>query len=151
MTNSRWLMILTGLVGVVACSREPAATGVVGAAALSKNGLIGQWAMDCGQGFGLHNPYLIYAVAGGGVPTEQLLIDGKRNRTTPLQDIAELAGGFVKWTEKADEGLATIVTKVEGRRLKTWRSVHADGTVLVSDGHFSGGAEVPLFSRCDAK
>lgn len=137
------------LVLVCACSEGPRPTGDKGSAVIVKLGLQGKWALDCAADFSRQNPYMIYAVAGVGDPTEQLMArDPRLDRVTPLRDIVELEGGLVQWVQKAADGLVTTVIKVEGSRQKTWSAVMSDGTVLVSDGKFNGGSQTPWFNKC---
>ena len=137
------------LVLVCACSEGPRPTGDKGPAVIVKLGLQGKWALDCAADFSRQNPYMIYAVAGVGDPTEQLMArDPRLDRVTPLRDIVELEGGLVQWVQKAADGLVTTVIKVEGSRQKTWSAVMSDGTVLVSDGKFNGGSQTPWFNKC---
>ncbi len=137
------------LVLVCACSEGPRPTGDKGPAVIVKLGLQGKWALDCAADFSRQNPHMIYAVAGVGDPTEQLMArDPRLDRVTPLRDIVELEGGLVQWVQKAADGLVTTVIKVERSRQKTWSAVMSDGTVLVSDGKFNGGSQTPWFNKC---
>jgi len=132
------------------CDRMPGPTGATGPSVLVKDGVVGRWALDCAKPVSLENPHLLYSLPSSGGASEQVLMDAKHDRTTPLQDIAELEGGFVQWSQKAGQGLATIVTKIDGSRLHTWHAKHSDGTLMVDKGHYAGGSEVPWFSRCAA-
>jgi hypothetical protein len=111
--------------------------------------VLGRWAFDCARPFGNDNPYLTYAISASGEATEHVQMGPKRDRVTKLENIAELEGGLVRWSQKAGEGIATIVTKIEGRRMQTWHASHSDGTLMVDRGHYAGGSEVPWFDRCD--
>jgi hypothetical protein len=128
----------------------PEPTGATGPSVLVKDGVVGRWALDCAKPFSVENPHLLYSLPSSGGASEQVLMDAKHDRTTTLQDIAELEGGFVQWSQKAGQGLATIVTKIDGSRLQTWHAKHSDGTLMVDKGRYAGGSEVPWFSRCAA-
>ena len=34
--------------------------------------------------------------------------------------------------------------------MQTWHATHSDGTLMVDEGRYAGGSEVPWFNRCDA-
>lgn len=142
------LVLIAG--GLSACNRLPAPTGATGPSVLVKDGVVGRWALDCAKPFSVENPHLLYSLPSSGGASEQVLMDAKHDRTTTLLDIAELEGGFVQWSQKAGQGLATIVTKIDGSRLQTWHAKHSDGLLMVEKGHYAGGSEVPWFSRCAA-
>lgn len=136
-------------VSLAACGDAQRPTGAKGGGVITKLGLQGKWALDCAADFSRENPHMIYAVPVTGEPTEQLLArDPRLDRITPLSDIVELEGGFVRWVQKAADGQVTAVIKVEGLRQKTWNAVLSDGTVLVSDGKFNSGSQTPWFNKC---
>lgn len=143
-----WLLVAAAALG--GCNRLPAPTGATGPSVLVKMGIVGHWALDCGRPQGIENPSLTYMVPPSGDPTEQVLMDAMHDRITSLQSIIELEGGFVQWSQKAGQGLATIVTKIEGTRMQTWHASHSDGTLMVEKGHYAGGSTAPWFSRCNA-
>ena len=143
-------MVVVTASGLTGCDRLPPPTGANGPSVLVKHGVVGRWAFDCSKAAGVDNPNLIYVISASGDPTEQVVIDAKHDRTSKLQAIVELEGGYVQWEQRAGEGAATIVTKIDGKRMQTWHATHSDGTLLVDKGRYSGGSETPWFTRCDA-
>lgn len=134
---------------LVQCGAAVEPTGVVGKEALIRAGLIGHWAVNCDAEFTTENPHLIYAIPEKGDPTEKLLMDALRNRTTPLREIRELKGSMIEWTQPLHDGSVKVVTKIEGRRQKTWSSVLSTGAVMIDRGAYEGGGEAPWFNKCD--
>ena len=149
--GQRWNKVLCSVavsLGLVQCGPVYEPTGVVGVEALVRSGLIGHWAINCDVEFTEKNPHLIYAVPEKGDPTEKLLMDALRNRTTPLRDIRELKGGMIEWTQPLHEGSVKVVTRISKGRQKTWSSTLPTGTIVIDQGQYDGGGEVPWFNRC---
>jgi hypothetical protein len=72
-----------------------------------------------------------------------------RNRSSQLDDVKALPGGFVQWTVRAGDTRVTVMTKLEANRLKVWSSMADDGSIFIKDGNFSGGSEAPWFNKCE--
>lgn len=142
-------MFLAGAVLAAACERLPPPTGAVGPKVLVSNGLVGTWAFDCASDASRENPYIIYTVPQSGDPVEQFIArDPKLDRITPMRNIRELEGKLVEWTQRVADKSVAVIVQVEGRRQRVWRSELSDGTVFVSEGAFSGGAQSPWFNKC---
>lgn len=148
-TRWRVAIVFAACTGLVQCGPALEPTGVLGAEALVRSGLIGHWAVNCDAEYTTENPHLIYAISDKGDPNEKLLMDQIRNRTTPLRDIRELKGNMIEWVQPWPGGTMKVVTKVEGRRHKTWSSVLSSGATVVDQGRYEGGGEALWFNKCD--
>lgn len=145
-------LVWPGLLVLAACgSPAPRVAQTVGegSAVLENAGMVGRWAQDCMRPYAATNVYLVYAAPSDGMPTEQVLLDPLRNRTAQLDEVKALPGGLVQWTVRAGDTRVTVVTRLEGGRLKVWSSTADDGTIFVKDGNFSGGSEAPWFNKCE--
>jgi hypothetical protein len=132
-----------------ACERLPSPTGAVGPKVLVSTGLVGTWAFDCAADASRENPFIIYTAPQSGEPAEQFIArDPKLDRITPMRNIRELEGRLVEWTQRVADKSVTVIVQVEGRRQRVWRSELSDGTVFVTEGAFSGGAQSPWFNKC---
>ncbi len=120
-----------------------------GSAVLESAGMVGRWAQDCMRPYAANNVYLVYEAPRDGLPTEQVLLDPVRNRTSQLDNVTALDGGFVQWTVRAGDTRVTVVTRLDANRLKVWSSMADDGSIFVKDGNFNGGSEAPWFNKCE--
>jgi hypothetical protein len=110
---------------------------------------VGTWAFDCAADASRENPFIIYTAPQSGEPAEQFIArDPKLDRITPMRNIRELEGRLVEWTQRVADKSVTVIVQVEGRRQRVWRSELSDGTVFVTQGAFSGGAQSPWFNKC---
>jgi hypothetical protein len=115
-------------------------------------GLIGRWALNCGQAPSQDNEYAIYAAPGDG--TVSLSYDDgpdvvpNRYSYTAAQlvgaDQIQLDGVFVR------DGQAqhpTLRKNPQGQ-IKVWRNVDGSGRVLVDNGAFPSGGGPAWESKC---
>lgn len=122
----------------------------MGPQVLVSTGLVGTWAFDCAADASRENPFIIYTAPQSGEPAEQFIArDPKLDRITPLRNIRELEGKLVEWTQRVADKSVTVIVQVEERRQRVWRSELSDGTVFVTQGAFSGGAQSPWFNKCE--
>ncbi len=141
------LAVLSCMVG--ACDRGPKPTGAVGPRVLVTSGLAGTWAVDCALDASRDNPYIVYGVPASGDPAERFIArDPRLDRTTPMQNIRELEGQHVGWTQRIADKSVEVIVKVDGARQRVWQSILSDGTVFVSEGKFGNGADTPWFNKC---
>jgi hypothetical protein len=119
---------------------------------LQKFGVLGTWAIDCGQPASPENEYSIYAVSPSGEATLAYA------RGAPYRDIvyqvrtaapmgdARLALRVLGLPGRFSVDLVLVK---EGDTIRVWSSHTPDGRMLVMDGVITGnGKQSPRFKRC---
>jgi hypothetical protein len=126
----------------------PAATAS-DADVLRQFGMLGRIAVDCNAPHSQTNPHLIYAVSPQGQLTRTLRMTPDLDGTFPMRNVRLLSPDLLQHDETGRQSELTItVAKINGR-FRSWRSVRADGTVLIADGKFpSSGAPTISFEKC---
>lgn len=116
---------------------------------ISQFGMLGLQAIDCAAPAGPSNPHLIYAVSPQGNVMRTLKMKPDLDGTFPLRNLRMSGPNVMQWEETGRTGEVTVsVVKMDGK-FRSWRSVKADGTVLIADGKFTGsGASTVAFERC---
>jgi hypothetical protein len=113
-------------------------------------GLMGEWSPDCSAPASYENPHEIIAeqdgvltswIAMGGNDTKYRFVSGR-----PLGN-----GDWEFGTVFEGDGRGVQLTyRVDRDRQTTWRSVDADGRVLVEDNRITANGEiVPWYQRCE--
>jgi hypothetical protein len=104
---------------------------------LKKFGMLGTTAVDCATPPGPSNPYVIFAVSPQGKATRTLqMMDPGLDATLAIRNLRLLAPDTLQFNETGRQSELTItLVKVAGK-FRSWRSVRADGTVLIADGKF---------------
>jgi len=120
--------------------------------ALQQFGLLGTWAIDCGQASGPDNEYSIYAVSAAGEATLTYtrgeLYQGIVYVIRTAERVAEdrLALQVLHMPERTP---VDLVLRKEGGAVRVWSSHTSDGRMLVIDGVITGNSkESPSFKRC---
>ena len=126
----------------------PAATAS-DADVLRQFGMLGRIAVDCNAPHSQTNPHLIYAVSPQGQLTRTLRMTPDLDGTFPMRNVRLLSPDLLQHDETGRQSELTItVAKINGR-FRSWRSIRADGTVLIADGKFpSSGAPTISFEKC---
>ena len=111
--------------------------------------MLGRIAVDCNAPHSQTNPHLIYAVSPQGQLTRTLRMTPDLDGTFPMRNVRLLSPDLLQHDETGRQSELTItVAKINGR-FRSWRSVRADGTVLIADGKFpSSGAPTISFEKC---
>ena len=116
---------------------------------LRQFGMLGRIAVDCNAPHSQSNPHLIYAVSPQGQLTRTLKMTPDLDGTFPMRNVRIIAPDMLQHDETGRQSELTItVAKIDGR-FRSWRSVRADGTVLIADGKFaSSGNPTIAFEKC---
>ncbi len=116
---------------------------------LRQFGLLGRIAVDCKAPPSSNNPHLIYAVSPQGKLTRTLKMTSDLDGSFPMRNVRLLAPDRLQHDETGRQSDLTItVAKIDGK-FRSWRSVRADGTVLIADGKFpKTGAPTIVFEKC---
>jgi hypothetical protein len=138
------LLVFLGLLGIAPA--DAASDGDV----LKKFGMLGTTAVDCAAPPGPSNPYVIFAVSPQGKATRTLkMMDPGLDATLAIRNLRLLAPDTLQFNETGRQSELTItLVKVAGK-FRSWRSVRADGTVLIADGKFPTTSKPTLaFTFC---
>lgn len=112
-------------------------------------GLDGRWAQDCHRPAGASNPYLVYSAPDAGQPTERRLAPPDEERVTELLDVQWLKTRELVWVIAEGEVMITIVSKLEGNRMRVWSTSTTDGQYFVSTGKGEDGRATPWINKCE--
>jgi hypothetical protein len=125
------------------------ATAASDAEVLRQFGMLGRIAVDCKAPHSKANPYLIYAVSPQGKLTRTLRMIPDLDGTFPMRNVHMLGPNLLQHDETGRQSELTItVAKIDGK-FRSWRSVRADGTVLIADGKFpKTGEPTIVFEKC---
>ncbi len=104
---------------------------------LKKFGMLGRTAVDCAAPPSPSNPNVIFAVSPQGKATRTLkMMDPGLDATLAIRNLRLLAPDTLQFNETGRQSELTItLVKIAGK-FRSWRSVRADGTVLIADGKF---------------
>jgi hypothetical protein len=116
---------------------------------LRQFGMLGRIAVDCKAPHSQANPHLIYAVSPQGQLTRTLKMTPDLDGTFPMRNVRIIAPDMLQHDETGRQSELTITVAKIGGKFRSWRSVRADGTVLIADGKFpSSGAPTIVFEKC---
>lgn len=138
------LLLLLGFLGSV-----PAASAA-DRDVLKRFGMLGRTAVDCAAPPSSSNPYVIFAVSPQGKATRTLkMMDPGLDATLAIRNLRLLAPDTLQFDETGRQSELTItMVKIKGK-FRSWRSVRADGTVLIADGKFpKTGSPTLVFTAC---
>jgi hypothetical protein len=140
--------ICFALVGMSTLLASPAALAA-DADVLSQFGMHGRQAVDCSRPHSQENPHVIYAVSPQGQVTRTLRMTPDLDGTFPMRNLRMLGPETMQFDETGRQSELTItVARINGK-FRSWRSVRADGTVLIADGKFaSSGNPTIAFEKC---
>jgi len=116
---------------------------------LRQFGMQGRQAIDCSKPHSQDNPHLIYGVSPQGRVTRNLRMTPDLDGTFAMRNLRMLGPDTLQFEEAGRQSELTItVARINGK-YRSWRSVRADGTVLIADGKFaSSGNPTPAFEKC---
>ena len=116
---------------------------------LKQFGMLGRIAVNCNAPHSSNNPHLIYAVSPQGKLTRTLKMTPDLDGTFPMHNVRLLTPNLIQHQETGRQSELTItVAKIDGK-FRSWRSVRADGTVLIADGKFpKTGSPTIAFEKC---
>jgi hypothetical protein len=116
---------------------------------LRQFGMLGRIAVDCSAPYSSTNPHLIYAVSPQGQLTRTLRMTPDLDGSFPMRNVHMLGPDLLQHDETGRQSELTItVAKIDGK-FRSWRSVRADGTVLIADGKFpKSGSPTLAFEKC---
>jgi len=125
------------------------ATAASDADVLRQFGMLGRIAVDCNSPYSTDNPHLIYAASPQGKLTRTLRMNPDLDGTFPMRNVRLLTSDRLQHDETGRQSELTItVAKIDGK-FRSWRSVRADGTVLIADGKFpKTGRPTIAFEKC---
>lgn len=112
-------------------------------------GLDGRWSADCHRPPAAGNPYLVYAAPDAGQPTERRVEPPEEDRVTELLDLQWLKTKELVWVIAEGEVMLTVVSKLEGNRMRVWSVSTTDGIYFVKKGKDQGGKPTPWFNKCE--
>lgn len=112
-------------------------------------GLDGRWAQNCNRPASAENPYLVYASPETGQPTERRVAPPDEERVTELLDIQWLKTRELVWVIAEGEVMLTIVSKLEGNRMRVWSMSTTDGQSFISKGKGQDGHPTPWINKCE--
>jgi len=116
---------------------------------LRQFGMLGRIAVDCNAPHSQANPHLFYAVSPQGKLTRTLRMTPELDGTFPMRNVRIIAPDMLQHDETGRQSELTITVAKIGGKFRSWRSVRADGTVLIADGKFpSSGAPTIVFEKC---
>ena len=100
-------------------------------------GMLGRIAVDCAAPASRSNPHVIFSVSPQGNVTRTLnMMEPTLDGTFPIRNVRLLAPDRLQYEETGRQSeLTTTLVKIAGK-IRSWRSVRADGTVLIADGKF---------------
>jgi hypothetical protein len=135
------LLALVGLLGPAAAASD--------ADVLRQFGIVGRIAIDCNAPYSASNPHLIYAVSPQGQITRTLRMTPELDGSFPMRNVRMLGPNLLQHDETGRQSELTItIAKIDGK-FRSWRSVRADGTVLIEDGKFpKSGSPTLTFEKC---
>ena len=119
-------------------------------AVMKKYGLMGKnWAIDCSKPVSEKNPYSFYGVGSNGTLMETLRsTDGDKARE--LRNVQVISPEWILYTMiDTDKEPINILTKIEGKRMRSWWSVGKDGTAYLINGELNGDGGAPWFEQCN--
>lgn len=118
---------------------------------LTRSGLVGtKWAVDCSKPVGNGNYHLAYRVSAKGVPVEVLFTAPGNEKARELRNVQVISDEWTVYTMTDTDGeIYDILTRRNGDRKKSWRSIWKNAEPLILDGKFADGdGEPPWFRLC---
>ena len=112
-------------------------------------GLDGRWAQSCNRPASADNPYLVYAAPDAGQPTERRVAPPDEDRVTELLNVQWLKTRELVWVIAEGEVMLTIVSKLEGNRMRVWSMSTTDGQTFISKGKGQDGHPTPWLNKCE--
>ena len=107
------------------------------------------WAIDCSKPVSEKNYYAFYNIGPNGRLTETLRsTHGVKARE--LRNVQAISPEWILYTIiDLDKEAINVLTRIEGKRKKSWWSVGKDGKPYVVNGEFNGNGGPPWFEQCN--
>ena len=136
------------LAGLATLLASPAALAA-DADVLRQFGMQGRQAVDCSRPYSQDNPHIIYGVSPQGQVTRTLRMTPDLDGTFAMRNLRMVGPETMQYDETGRQSELTItIAKINGK-FRSWRSVRANGTVLIADGKFaSSGNPTIAFEKC---
>jgi hypothetical protein len=117
---------------------------------LKQFGMEGRVALDCSAPYSQNNPHVIYGVSPQGKITRTLRMTPDLDGTFAMRNLRMLSPHTMQFEETGRQSELTItVARIDGK-FRSWRSVRANGEVLIADGKFaSSGNPTQAFEKCN--
>jgi len=116
---------------------------------LRQFGMLGRIAVDCNAPHSQSNPHLIYAVSPQGQLTRTLRMTPDLDGSFPMRNVHMLGPNLLQHDETGRQSELTITVAKIGGKFRSWRSVRANGEVLIADGKFpASGNPTISFEKC---
>ena len=116
---------------------------------LRQFGMLGRIAVDCKVPHSQANPHLIYAVSPQGQLTRTLRMTPELDGSFPMRNVHMLGPNLLQHDETGRQSELTITVAKIGGKFRSWRSVRANGEVLIADGKFpASGNPTISFEKC---
>jgi hypothetical protein len=116
---------------------------------LKQFGMLGRLAVDCAAPASSSNPYTTFAVSPQGQVTYTLKMTPDLDGTFPMRNLRLLAPDRLQYDQTGRQSELTITVARIAGKIRSWRSVRADGVVLIADGKFpKTGAPTIAFAFC---
>ncbi len=116
---------------------------------LRQFGMLGRIAVDCNAPHSQSNPHLIYGVSPQGQLTRTLRMTPELDGSFPMRNVHMLGPDLLQHDETGRQSELTITVAKIGGKFRSWRSVRANGEVLIADGKFpASGNPTISFEKC---
>jgi hypothetical protein len=116
---------------------------------LKQFGMLGRLAVDCTAPASGSNPHTTFAVSPQGKVTYTLKMTPDLDGTFPMRNLRLLAPDRMQYQQTGRQSELTITVARIAGKIRSWRSVRADGTVLIADGKFpKTGSPTLAFTYC---
>jgi hypothetical protein len=127
----------------------PQPAGAADRDVIEQFGMLGRLALDCNAPAGPNNPNLIYTASPQGRLARTLRMEPSLDGTFAMYNLRMLGPDTMQFEETGRHSELTITVARIAGRFRSWRSVRADGTVLIADGKFPNTGKPTLaFERC---
>lgn len=138
------------IVCALSCALAGAALGGPrGSAAIEANGIDGRWAVTCHKPADAENPYLVFEPVTGGPPRQRVVAPPAEDSVVELLEAEKLKSGEMSWIVPQGEVMLTVLSRLEGNRMRVWSVVTSDGLALVTKGVRDDGTTTPWLNKCE--
>lgn len=134
---------------IIALGATSASAKTKDASVIEGLGLDGRWSQNCQRPASADNPYLIYAAPDVGQPTERRVAPPEEDRVTELLEIQWKKTRELVWVIAQGEVMLTIVSKLDGNRMRVWSMSSTDGKYYIAKGLGQDGQPTPWISKCE--
>jgi hypothetical protein len=134
---------------IIALGATSASAKTKDASIIEGLGLDGRWSQNCHRPASADNPYLIYTAPEVGQPTERRVAPPDEDRVTELLDIQWKKTRELVWVIAEGEVMLTIVSKLDGNRMRVWSMSSTDGQYYIAKGLGQDGKPTPWISKCE--